>query len=391
MYEKIIEKNKNFILQHKSFRKYTSELELLVEELNTKKIATISWMRHTGKTGLIKNFLQKTNIFDDTFYYNHETDLLSQISSESELLILMDMYVRIYGIPKVVVLQNCNPINGIKSFIQKLYKSKKYKIVIVWNNIKIWWVKDIVLYPQSLKKNNISEICYWGIPEVRIIPDTHYKKFLLSALRHDIVSRDILEAYTIKNISLFYKVLSYISLSDDYQSLREIHRNLWHHGVEIAQLTLIDYINAALNTHILHRIYLYDIKNNNTIQSKAQYIFWDVWIRYSLSWEDISYYENGLILEFLSQWFEVSWGLNGRFQFEIYAQKNKETFCIALCMNQDDKNEVRKIARKLSKIWWPSQKYVLVKDTEKYNMRKFTEEWVKIMNFWDILDIIQAQ
>jgi predicted AAA+ superfamily ATPase len=391
MYEKILEKNITFINGFKAFRSYNTELTELVEELNTKKIVTLSWMRHTWKTGLIQNFLKKTNSFESTFYYNHEINLLSPVASESELMVLMDMYVRIYGIPKVVILQNCNALYWIKSFIQKLYKSKKYKLIIVWNNIKIQWVRDIILYPLHLQKNHIDDVCFWWIPEVRIIPDIHYKKFLLEILRNDIICRDILEAYTIKNISLFYKVLSYIAQNSEYQSLREIHRNLWYHGVDIALLTLIDYINAAVNTHILHRIYLYDIKNNNSIQSKAQYIFWDVWIRFSLIWEDISYHDNALKLEFLSRWFTVSWWLNGRFQFQVYAQKNAETFCIALDMNQTDKNEIRKTARKLSKIWWPSKKYVLVQDIWEYHMRKQEEQWVPIINFSEILEIISSK
>jgi hypothetical protein len=54
--------------------------------------------------------------------------------------------------------------------------------------------------------SDAGQYFYGGIPEVRMVSDVSYKTFLLDALKNDIILRDILEAYNIKNISLFYQV-----------------------------------------------------------------------------------------------------------------------------------------------------------------------------------------
>jgi predicted AAA+ superfamily ATPase len=137
MYEQLLEKNRSFIRVVKSYRSYSDELKSLVESLNTKKITTISGLRHTGKTKLVFTLLEKTQSFETSFYYNSDLDTLGSIKTHEDFIILFDLYVRIYGIPKIIVLQNTNNIDGIKDLISKLYNTKKYKIIVVGNNIKI--------------------------------------------------------------------------------------------------------------------------------------------------------------------------------------------------------------------------------------------------------------
>lgn len=377
MYQEILEKNLHFIQNTKSYRNFDSKTKSAVLALNNSKIITISGLRHTGKTKLIHEILKQTKSFETSFYYNSELDPLRVIKNKEDLITLLDIYVRLYGIPKIIILQNTNNIDGIKAFISQLIKTQKYKLIIAGNNIKIEWVKDIELFPLWIDTKNPQNNPYWWIPEVRIVPDTHYKNFLLEALKHDIISRDIIEAYTIKNIALFYQVISYIAMNPDYVSLREMHRRLEEHGIEISLLTMIDYINAALNTKLLQRCYLYDVKHKNTITSKAQYFFWDVGIRKSFD-NTINLTENLLYIELLRNGYQASGWLNGRFKFAFRATKEKQALCLALDMSWD-KNEVRKTARKLAKIGDSSKKYVIVENKEKLNMRKFIEEWVEIL------------
>ena len=65
-------------------------------------------------------------------------------------------------------------------------------------------------------------------------------------------------------------------MTPGYYSLREIHRSLAQHGIDVSLITMIDYINASLNTKFLSKCERYDVKNNNTINSKAQYFFGDI-------------------------------------------------------------------------------------------------------------------
>jgi predicted AAA+ superfamily ATPase len=373
MYEEILEKNRAFILNMKCFRSYEHKLSELVNILNSNKIVTISGLRHTGKTKLIYTLLQKTQSFETSFYYNSEIDILNTIKTDKEFIILFDLYVRIHGVPKIIILQNTNNIEWIKNLISKFYSTKKYKIIIVWNNITIDSVPNITLFPLGMSKNIQSSLYGW-IPEVRVAGDIHYKSFLLSALRHDIVSRDILEAYNIKNISLFYSVIWYLAMTTGYYSLREIHRNLKSHHIDISLITMIDYINAALNTKFLSKCERYDVKKQNIISSKVQYFFGDVGLRRSFSSESGTLTENLIYIELLRNWYSVLWWINGTFLFEFYAQKAWKSLVLAID-NSWDKLEIRKTARKLAKLWDASEKYVLVQNKNSLTMRKFEESW----------------
>jgi predicted AAA+ superfamily ATPase len=386
MYEDILEKNRSFIFDMKCYRSYNFELENLVGVLNNKKIATISGLRHTGKTKLIYTLLQKTQSFETSFYYNSELDTLWVIKTDEDFIVLFDLYVRIYGVPKLIVLQNTNNIEWIKKLISKFYSTKKYKIIIVWNNIKIEWVSDIELFPLGMS-NNIESSLYGWIPEVRVAGDIHYKNFLLWALKHDIISQDILQAYNIKNITLFYSVIWYLSQTTGYHSLREIHRNLKDHNIDISLITMIDYINASLTTKFLSKCERYDIKKDNIISSKVQYFFGDVWLRRSFSWESVDLKENLVYIELLQKWYHVSWWINWKFEFEFYAQKPDKSIAIAID-NSGDKVEVRKTARKLAKLWDTSQKYVIVQNKNALTMRKFEESWVQIIEIWELIEAI---
>lgn len=386
MYEKLLERNKVFISDMKSYRSYKNKLPELVELLNSNKMVTISGLRHSGKTKLIYTLLEKTQSFHTSFYYNSELDTLSAIKTHEDFIVLFDLYVRIHGIPKIIVLQNTNNITGIKNLISQLYKTKKYKIIIVWNNIKIDWIPDIELFPLGMN-NDIETSLYGWIPEVRIAWDTHYKNFLLSALKHDIISRDILEAYNIKNISLFYSVIWYLAMTSWYHSLREIHRNLKAHHIDVSLITMIDYINAALNTKFLSKCERYDIKKSHIISSKVQYFFGDVGLRKSFCDTSKNLIENLIYIELLRKWYIVSWWINWKFLFEFYAEKNNKTVAIALD-NSWDKLEIRKTARKLAKLWDNSEKYVIVQNKNSLTMRKFKESWVQIIEIEELVDII---
>lgn len=388
MYQELIEKNREYIRSIKSYRNFTTQIEKLIDWLNKNSIITLSWLRHTWRTSLVHNMLIKTQKLEDSFYYNAELDTLWSIKNKKNFITLFDLYVRIYWIPKVIILQNMNNIEWIKDLILQFYKSKKYKIVLVWNNIQIEWVTNVELYPMSITENNEKNIRWW-LPAVRVIPDNSYKDFLLQTLRNDILIIDIITAYNIKNISLYYNVLSYISENDSYSSVREIHRNLRDQEIDISHLTLIDYLTSAVNTRLLSRCYRYDMKAENEISSKIQYYFWDVWIRNSLSHSHKLFPKNLLYLEFLWKWYTVYWWINWKFIFDFYATKWNSRFCIHF-EDSTNKSQIRKTARKLAKIESSAEKFVIVENKKNIEwMRKFEEQGVKILELYEFVEQIK--
>ena len=383
MFEDILDKNSQFITEQKLYRSFDKEVENCVSILNTDRIVTISWLRHTWKTQMIHSLLKKTQSFSSSFYFNWELDELKSIKNREDMTILFDLFVRIWNIPKIVILQNINHISKIKSFITDLYKTGKYKIILIGNTLHVDGAKNIEVFPLWIDIQKISNTHLWGLPPVRIVPDITYKRFLLQNMRSDILMQEIIKVYTVKNIWSLTWLLNYLAWNDTCQSLREIHRNLSNHWLDISLLTMIDYINACVTAKILSRCYMYDIKNNNTITSKAKYYFWDVWLRSSF---DTSFHplENLLDLEFKMHWYDVSWWINGRFSFAFYAKKWDKILATTLDESWD-KSEIRKTARKLEKIGDSSQKFVIVQNKNSLWMRKFVEWFVRIVELSEFL------
>jgi predicted AAA+ superfamily ATPase len=386
MYQELIQKNSDYIRSIKSYRGFSSELSKLTTGLNNNWIVTLSGLRNTGRTSLALTMLQKTQKIDESFYYNAELDTLWIIKNKDDFIILFDLYVRVYGVPKIIVLQNMNNMVWIKGLILQLYKTKKYKILLIWNNIQIQGVTNIELYPLWMTQSHEKNI-RWGLPVVRVIPENSYKDFLLTALRNDILVTDIIDAYNIKNVSLYSNILWFLSENIQYSSIREIHRNLKDHWIDISHLTLIDYLASASNTKLLSKCFRYDMKSKSEISSKVQYYFGDVWIRKSFTDTQNNFSQNLLYLELLSNWYAVHWWINGKFVFDFFTQKWDSSFCIQF-ESSLDKSEIRKTARKLAKIDSTASKFVIVESKESIEwMRKFEEQWVQIIELYEFVKI----
>jgi len=384
MYQELIEKNKRHIENIKSYRDFSLELHRLIDELNNNSIMTLSWLRNTWRTSLVSMMLQKTQKFEETFYYNAELDTLWTIKSKNDFITIFDLSVRIYWVPKIIILQNMSNIEWIKELILQFYKTKKYKILLVGNNIQIEWVTNIELYPLWITDNYEKNIRGW-LPVVRVIPENSYKDTLLTSLRNYIIMADIVNSYNIKNVLLYNYILWYLSENTQYSSIREIHRNLSLNHIEISHLTLIEYLSSATTTKILSKCVRYDMKSQKEISSKVQYYFGDVGIRKSFTDSHNDFSQNLLYLELLSKWYTVHWWINWKFIFDFYAQKWDSELCIHHEVSSD-KSEIRKTARKLAKIDSSAEKFVIVEDKEKIVwMRKFEEQGVKIVELYEFV------
>jgi hypothetical protein len=86
-------------------------------------------------------------------------------------------------------------------------------------------------------------------------------------------------------------------------------------------------------------------------------------------------------------WYSISWWINWKFLFEFYAEKQWNLLAIAIDTSWD-KLKIRKTARKLAKLWGTCEKYVIVQNKNSLTMRKFEESWVKIIELWELVEVI---
>ncbi len=387
MLELLLKKLQNHIVSSKPFRTYHWVLEDCIATLNSKKILAISGLRFTGKSELVGEIVRKTQSENDFFYFNPYIDVLGTIKSKKDLIFLLDYRIRTQWNIKIIILEDCNGIQDIKSLILELYNSKNFKIIILWNNIKIEWIKEIEFSPLSLKQTSPDLLPYGWLPHVRIAPDKAYKKILLSAFLSQILEKEVFRPYNIKNQENFRSMLAFLASHDAPLSLRELQRVLEEQTISISLITLIEYINIALTTRILYRQEVYNIKESSSIQSRALYQFSDIGIRSTLSDFETLKYNNIIANEFLQKWYSVYLWKFWVFVFDIYAIRWEEQVGITISFSQD-KKEIRKLARKLTKVPSLSSRYVVVPDISKLGMRKLEEQGVSICELYEFFESI---
>ena len=390
MLESITRKQKHYFLNQKKFRHYDWELRQWVQILNKKSILSISGLKYSWTTELAREIVIKTSMWDSFFYFNPHVDTYWTIQNDKSLILLMDYSIRTWNDIKIVILEDCNTIGWIKKFILDLYKSKNFKIIILWNNIKIDWVDEIQIKPLSLNWVSQSKYIYWWLPHVRVMPDKNFKQVLLDTIICSIIDKEVSIPYNVKNTQNFRKVLSYLAGTQERLSLREIHRHLEEHKIHISLITLIEYINIALTTKILYKLEEYDFKKKQIIHTRVLYHFSDIWIRSSLSSYDSQCFSNIISNELALRWYTLYSWKNGTFVLDIYAIKWDTSIGVHYS-DSEDKNTIRKLARKLSKVPSLQKHYIIIQSKEKLAMRKFFENGVEICELHEFIESLSLK
>lgn len=381
---KLINKNLEYIKNYPIFGNNNEFIKKITEKLNKDKIVVITGMRWLHKTSLLKEFLEKTKS-TNCLYINDELDLENKIKNDSDFIELLKIYEENFSFCNVIILQNINKIKNIKQIISDLYKWKKYKILILGNNIHIDSSKELEIYNTTLIQNkNFSladrqnYLTYWNLPEIKLLNNDYFKKLFLDNVKNKIILQDIITNYSIKTIVLLYQSITKLAFLDKNMSVREFHRKITSEWIEIALATLIDYIDFSVNSRLLKRCYTYDIKLNKSINSKVKYYFTDLGIRNTFAWEKIDdniLIENMIYNDLITKYNEIYNWLNGRFEFSFYV-KDKNIF-IQIC-NETDKHEIKKEVNKLNKIEQKWDKVLVLSHLDMMNYEEIIN-WVKIV------------
>lgn len=359
-------------------------IKKITEKLNKDKIVVITWMRWLHKTSIIKEFLEKTKS-DNYLYLNDELDLENKIKNDKDFFELLKIYEWKYWFCNIIILQNTNKIENIKQIISDLYKLKKYKIVILWNNIHIDSSKELEICNNAIWQNinySLDEwnnlLHYWTLPEIKLLNNDYFKRLFLDNIKSKIILQDIIANYSIKNINLLYQSMSKIAFLNIWMSIREFHRKIQEEWIEIALATLIDYIDFSVNSRLVKRCTPYDLKSDKPITTRVKYYFADLGIRNTFAWEMIDtsiLIENMVYNNLISKYDEVYNGLNGRFEFSFYV-KNKDIFIHIT--DESELHEIKKEVNRLNKIEQKWDKVLILSNLNMTNY-KLIIDWVKVV------------
>lgn len=362
-------------------------IKKVVDILNKERLAIVSWLKNIWKVNFIKEFIHKTNSSNSYFYFNKSDDIENNIKSYSDLENLLNEYIQLYKKPTIIILQNINKIEWTKEFITHIYK-ENYKTILVWNNIQIWWIKEVQILANPDTSNwNIEDIIkYWVINEIKEIENIELKEKFLKLLINDIFLNDIFKNFWVKSINLYIFTMTYLAQNNSFLSLRDLQKQL-NVIQKISLKTTIDYVDFSLQVKILKRVYRYDIKNNKPITSKAKYYFTDNWIRNGLDQfmlNESTLFENLIFNKLEHNNFTVYAWLNWKFDFSFYGVNWDLKIYIHISKHRQ-KDDIKKEVGKLLKMWEPWNKYLLVENINKLWIKKFRYDTVEIMDVVDFL------
>jgi predicted AAA+ superfamily ATPase len=356
----------------------------MIDKLNKDKIIVITGMRWLHKTSIVKEFLEKTKS-TNYLYINDELDLQNTVKNDIDFFELLKVYEEKFWFCNIIVLQNINKIKNIKQLILDLYKKKKYKIVILWNNIHIDTSKELEICNNILIQNNNLSIIdwqnyltYWNLPEVKFLNNDYFKKLFLDNIKNKIILQDIITNYSIKTVILLYQSISKIAFLNTNLSIREFHRIIKNEWVDIALATFMDYIDFLVNSRLLKRCVVYDLKLDKSINTNVKYYFTDLGIRNTFAWEKIDdniLVENMIYNDLITKYKEIYNWLNGRFNFSFFV-KDKNIFIHIT--KETTLHEIKKEVNKLNKIEQKWEKVLILSHLDMINYKEIID-WVKIV------------
>jgi len=399
----LMKNNINHILTTEVYYKDTKNLKKVVDILNKDNFIIISWMIWVWKINFIKFLLNSIWTNSWFFYFNKKFDTNNLIYKKEDLDNLFELYIEQYWNPKIIILEDIIWVNWIKEFINKIHKAKWYKLIIIWNSIKTSWIQEVEIIPKMLNSNISELINYWRLQYTLLNQSNILKRKFLELSKNEIISKDIIYSFWVKNINLLYLTITYLAFLQDSLSLRELHKNLNKRNIKISLITIIDYINNLLSSKMIKQSYTFNIKLNKKITSRIKYYFTDNGIMNSFWNFNIDkkiLEENFIYTELLVKWYKIYNWKNWAFDFTFYwikkyphpttgtspLQEEEDRIYIHIS-RENDKNELKKEVRKLLKVKWKWGRYLIVTDEQikEMKIKKFIYDDVKIIKFEELI------
>lgn len=391
-------KNKNVYIR----TYYNSQLKKLIE---TKNIVILEWQRRVWKSSIIISYLKWNNInINEVFYINKELDTLDKIPSVIELEAIFNEFIKKVPNPKYIIIDGIQDIVWWEKFIRKYSSFKKYNIIITGSNSQLlsWELSTFLtgrylsLYISSFsykefvefKKYKIGEesfqeyIEFWGMPELLFIEDKETKKNYLKNVLSNIILKDIVARFNIRDIKLIEKILAYLSNNVwSLVSITNISSYLQNQfKKEYSTKTIANYVSYLEIPFIINEIQRYDIKGKKILEYVWKYFFADIGMRNNFGFifaQDIGkILENLVYIKLRQQWYTINVWENLWMEIDFIAEKNNEKIYIQVCYLMSSQEVVKREFENLLKIKDNYRKIVLSMDKTFWN----TYQWIENKN-----------
>ena len=241
---------------------------------------------------------------------------------------------------------------------------------------------------KSGKESFDRYIKIWSMPYLVNLPyDESIVNQYLEAIWETIIFRDVVERFSVRNVSIFNPLVLYIANNIwTIFSGKSISNFLNSQKFSISNTTILSYLGFLKQALIINEAKRYKIKWKKIFEIKQKYYFTDWWIRNSLVWWykklDISQIlENIVFMNLLSKWWDLKvWEIWWK-EVDFVCEKDGEIMYLQIAyLLESEETKQREFSSLLEiKDSWP--KYVLSMD----EWASWSISWIKWVNIWEFL------
>ena len=372
-------------------------LDKINNYLNAPLIKVLIGQRRVWKSSILKSIIQKLIknndiIAENIFYINKELPIFDDIKNYDDLKNKFKKFLENKKEWKIFVgIDEVQEIIGWEKFVNGLLAEygEKIEIFITWSNSFLlswelatyltWRYIEFNIFPLSFeefcifkkvecsKKEFLEYLKFGWLPAIfKMQYDENVIFPYLLWVYNTIVLKDIIQYHNIKNISFFKDLYKY-TLTNIWNivSWKSIKDYLKSQQISIWNETVLNFLQYALDTFILNKVYSVEPKTKKYFEIYNKYYAWDLWLRNALVWYNFArdiwkLIENYVYLELRRNWYEIKiWRLKSWKEIDFIATKNWITKYFQVCYLLGSEDTIKREYSALEEIWDNWEKYVL--------------------------------
>ena len=226
----------------------------------------------------------------------------------------------------------------------------------------------------ELKKYN-EYSTYGGFPYLINLDNNKDKLDYLDSVYNTVIMKDVINRKKINDPMMLESICSFLfdSIGSNI-STKKISNTLSSNGRKNSLHTVVEYLNALLESYILYKVNRYDIKGKELLKTQEKYYLSDIGLRtYLLGGKgnkDLGHIlENIIFLELKRKGYKIYIGKDNDNEIDFICETDNDTIYVQVSLSVRDENTLKRELKPLESIQNHYKKYIITLDydTNNYN------------------------
>lgn len=273
--------------------------------LGKEQIIVLTGQRRVGKSFLLKDFIQRHQDEENSkiIFIDKEKRDFRFIKDDAQLGDYIEDHIA-KGKHNYIIIDEVQDINGWERAIRSFRTDGNTDIILTGSNSKMLSSELSTLlsgryqeirvqgldYSEFLVFHNLKDdeeslwkyLNYGGMPGLKQIglEDDEQVWEYLKSVNNTVILKDIIERYSIRNISFLNTLLVYLAdTMGKVNSATNISHFMKSQGLSISTNIILDYINYFQQTYLINEVRRYGIHGKKLFESNKKIYFGDVGLR----------------------------------------------------------------------------------------------------------------